>query len=83
MKCRVSYFSGVEVAVPGHHVEGAVRLVRHSAPPPCLRSISQGWCEPASKAATGARKSRGLARPLLPIGPSSGRRNGAPWFSQT
>ena len=45
--------------------------------PPNFFTISVG-CASASKAATGARKSRAWARPFEPMGPSSGRRKGAP-----
>ena len=78
MKWRVSYLQRRQVAVPGDHVEGRVRCVaRHSAPPNLLDHLVRAPAS-SSKAATGARKSRALARPLEPIGPSSGRRNGAP-----
>ena len=51
-------------------------VVAHRLPPYFWIS----WCSPStsSNAAVGISKSRALARPLAPIGPSSGKRNKAP-----
>ena len=74
VEAREIVFVGRVIAVPGDDVErrmvelGRPEIAhRISAPPRPGASRS-------SKAATGVRKSRGLARPLAPIGPSSGRR---------
>ena len=77
MKCAVSYFSGTRLPCHATTLNGEASAgADHSAPPyfltmRCGRMLS-------SNVATGARKSRGFARPLLPIGPSSGRRKCAP-----
>src|SRR6476659_5774313 len=78
MKHFVSYFSGARLPCQATTSNGVLADRARQRRPPYLRTISTPPCGAASKAATGARKSRALARPLLPIGPSSGRRNGAP-----
>ena len=77
MKCAVSYFIGARLPCQATTLNGVAALCAvHNAPPYFLTI----WYAPelSSKAATGARKSRAFASPLLPIGPSSGRRNVAP-----
>src|SRR6185436_13911392 len=68
MKSLVSYFSGVRLPCHATTLNGVTACwLRHSAPP-VLRMTSYG-APSGSCAATGARKSRGLAKPLEPMGP--------------
>ena len=71
--CEIIGIRGV-VAVPGDDVER--RVIELGSPQPTLEFRDDlPVSSLSSKAATGVRKSRGLARPLEPMGPSSGRRN--------
>ena len=65
-----------EIAVPGDDVERRMVERRRPQRPEHFWTTSVG-SSLSSNQATGVSKSRGLARPLAPIGPRSGSRNGA------
>ena len=64
------------IAVPRDDIERRMVERRRPQPTEIFWMTSVGSSR-SSKAATGISKSRGLARPLAPIGPRSGRRNGS------
>src|SRR6218665_3253750 len=73
MKCAVSYLNGTRLPCQATTLKGVETASARHSDPPNFFTISYGPPS-GSCAATGAWKSRGLARPLLPIGPSSGSR---------